>query len=224
VTEVNGVEFAEPQADPEPDEAADDVAAEEDRPLVMDLGKIETVDIGDIRPAERNPRKIPPRAVEIVAESLKKFGWQQPLVADKNGALIVGHTRHQAARLLGLTKVPVVYAENLTEREVEAYRIADNRTHDFTTWDLPELVAQLEDLADDFSDVLALEDWRTLVSDFEGLDLNVSDDAAVDMSGSGFELTVVFKDKESALAAEAGLMDLPGAIDVRHKLKAMYGK
>lgn len=191
----------------------------DNRPLVADLAQAKVVAISEVRAAEKNPRKIPMRAVEIVSESLKRFGWQQPLVADKDGILIVGHTRLQAARLLGLTKVPVIYAENLTDREVEAYRIADNRTHDFTTWDLPELVAQLENLADDFSDVLALEDWRTLVDEFDDLSLNISDDAATDMGGGGFEITVVFKDKDCALAAEAGLIDLPGALDVRHKLR-----
>lgn len=193
-------------------------------PLVRDLGVAKVVPIDSIRPAEKNPRKIPQRAVEIVGESLKRFGWQQPLVVDSKGILVVGHTRHQAAKALGLTKVPVVVADGLTEREIEAYRIADNRTHDFTTWDLPELVEQLENLADDFSDVLGLEDWRTLVDQFNDMDLDLSDDAATDMGGNGFEITVVFKDKNSALSAELGMMDIPGVMDVRHKLKTMYGK
>jgi len=205
-------------------ENEDNSSPDDDQPIVPDLGEVKVVDISEISPAEKNPRKIPMQAVEIVSHSLKRFGWQQPLVVDADGVLIVGHTRLQAARLLGLTRVPVIYAENLTDAEVEAYRIADNRTHDYTSWDLPQLVEQLENLADDFSDVLGLEDWRTLVDEFEDLSLNLSDGASVDMSGNGFEITVVFKDKESALAAEMGLMDIPGVMDVRHRLRAQYGK
>jgi hypothetical protein len=219
--------FVEDPDQPEPDltsNDSEDSSPPEDKPLVADLAKPKVVDISEVSPYERNPRKIPQKAVEIVAESLKRFGWQQPLVVDKDGVLVVGHTRMKAAQYLGLTKVPVVVAENLTDREVEAYRIADNRTGDFTSWDLPELVEQLENLADDFSDVLGLEDWRTLVDEFEDMSLNLSSDAATDMGGNGFEITVVFKDKDSALAAELSLMDLPGAMDVRHKLKAQYGK
>ena len=205
-------------------ENEDNSSPDDDQPIVPDLGEVKVVDISEISPAEKNPRKIPMQAVEIVYHSLKRFGWQQPHVVDADGVLIVGHTRLQAARLLGLTRVPVIYAENLTDAEVEAYRIADNRTHDYTSWDLPQLVEQLENLADDFSDVLGLEDWRTLVDEFEDLSLNLSDGASVDMSGNGFEITVVFKDKESALAAEMGLMDIPGVMDVRHRLRAQYGK
>lgn len=184
---------------------------------VAPLGEVLLVDVGEVYPAPRNPRKIPDRAIEVVAGSLKKFGWQQPLVVDKAGVLVVGHTRLLAARSLGLKQVPVVAAENLTEREIEAYRIADNRTHDFTTWDLPELVIQLDDLAADFSDVLALEDWQSIVAEFDDLALDVSDDAKVDMSGGGFEIVIAFKDKASALAVEQQLLDLPGAMDVRHR-------
>lgn len=183
---------------------------------VASLGQVKSVPVKAIQPAERNPRKIPPAAVRILAKSLERFGWQQPLVVDKDNVLVAGHTRLLAAKELGLESVPVVVAESLTPAEIDAYRIADNRTHDFTSWDFPELIAQLDELSDDFSDVLALADWEALVDDFNDLNLDIPDDAKVDMAGKGFTVSVIFADKKSALEAEQGLLDLPGVLDVRH--------
>src|SRR5690606_35889614 len=110
---------------------------------VRDLGEVVVVPLSSIKPHPRNPRRIPERAVEAVALSLQRFGWQQPLVVDGDMVLVAGHTRVKAAQSLGLTKVPVIVARDLTPDEIDAFRIADNRTHDFTSWDFPELVSQL---------------------------------------------------------------------------------
>lgn len=95
----------------------------------------------------RNARKIPPAAVDKVASSLKEFGWQQPIVVDAEGVIVVGHTRLLAAKKLELTEVPVHVAEGLTPAQVKAYRLMDNRSHDESKWDLdlvgPELVELL---------------------------------------------------------------------------------
>jgi hypothetical protein len=189
--------------------------------------------ITSIKPFEANARVIPQRAVDLLAQILQRFGWKQPLVVDRDGVLVAGHTRLLAAKQLGLKEVPVVRADDLTPEEVDAYRIADNRSHDFTSWDFPVLVDQLDVLAPDFSDVLALADWETIVTDFEDslagaalgdddddepadpTDLGLSGDAASTLEG--FELVVCFKTKDHALAAEQTLIDLPGAFDVRHK-------
>lgn len=181
--------------------------------------------IKSIRPSPDNARVIPQRAVDLLAHVLQRFGWKQPLVVDKAGVVVAGHTRLLAAQQLGLREVPVVVADDLTPEEVDAYRIADNRTHDFTTWDYPALVDQLDALAPDFSDVLALADWETIVNDFEEAasgngnlaDLDLGDDAEAILSG-GFEIVVCFNSKEAALAAEPTLIDMHGVTDVRHKL------
>lgn len=185
---------------------------------VSPLGDVHVVERGAVRPAAKNPRRIPKRAVEVVAESLREFGWQQPLVVDKDYTLVVGHTRMKAAELLGLRHVPVVIADGLTADQVKAYRIADNRTHDFTSWDFPELVTQLDELADEFSDVLALADWQAIVADFEqgAHDIEVSDDVTANVM-RGFEVVVVFKNEAVALAAQQAIIDMDGVIDIRHK-------
>jgi ParB-like chromosome segregation protein Spo0J len=185
---------------------------------VADLGVAEIMSAKDIKPYEKNPRKIPDRAIEIVAESLKRFGWQQPLIVDPAKVLVCGHTRLLAAQRLGEDKVPVIVADKLTEDEIRAFRIADNRTHDFTSWDYPELISELDALPDDFADVLALEDWQSIIDKFdEEFDIDVPDDVRADAEG-GFSVTLVFVDKESAEAAQQYLVDLDGVLDVRYKV------
>src|SRR6195256_5911529 len=94
----------------------------------------------------RNSRKIPERAIDKVAASIKEFGWRQSIVVDKDGVIICGHTRLLAAKKLGLQQVPVHVADNLTPAQVKAYRLMDNRSHDDTDWDLELLSSELEDL------------------------------------------------------------------------------
>ena len=174
--------------------------------------------LSSIKPHPRNPRRIPERAVEVVALSLQRFGWQQPLVVDADMVLVAGHTRVKAAQSLGLTQAPVVVARDLTPEEIDAFRIADNRTHDFTSWDFPELVSQLENLSGDFADVLALEDWNLIVDNFEkeNPEVEVDEEASVQMNG-GFQVVVVFESAEAAKEVERELMDMPGVLDIRYR-------
>ena len=97
-------------------------------------------------PYARNSRKIPERAIDKVAASIKEFGWRQAIVVDKEGVIICGHTRLLAARKLGLREVPVHVADNLTPAQVKAYRLMDNRSHDETSFDLDLLGPELEEL------------------------------------------------------------------------------
>ncbi|KRM82034.1 hypothetical protein FC35_GL001592 [Limosilactobacillus coleohominis DSM 14060] len=78
-----------------------------------------------------------------MAKSIKEFGWQQPIVVDKDNVIIVGHTRYKAAKKLGLTKVPVVVASDLTPKQVKAYRLADNKTGEQAVWNNKELLQEL---------------------------------------------------------------------------------
>ena len=96
----------------------------------------------DIRPYDNNPR-MNDRAVPAVAESLKKFGWQQPIVIDRNGVIVCGHTRYKAALELGMKTVPCKYADELTEEEITAYRLADNKTAELAEWDADKMAEEL---------------------------------------------------------------------------------
>ena len=101
--------------------------------------------IEQIKPYKKNPRKNE-KAVPEVVKSIKEFGFRQPLVVDSSMVLIVGHTRLLAAKELGLTNVPVHIASTLTPAQVRAYRIADNRSHDRSEWDVTLLNEELGEL------------------------------------------------------------------------------
>lgn len=109
--------------------------------------------LSEIHPYEKNPR-FNDGAVEAVANSIKEFGFQQPIVVDKDFVVVVGHTRLKAAEQLGLTEVPVVIAENLTPEQVQAYRIADNKTGEIAEWNYDLLPIELRDLQEKDFDLL----------------------------------------------------------------------
>lgn len=96
-------------------------------------------------PYINNPRNNE-EAVERVAASIKEYGFNVPLVLDADNVIITGHTRHKAAKKLGLDKVPCIYAEGLTKAQIKAYRIADNKVSEFASWDNELLGLELEQL------------------------------------------------------------------------------
>ena len=112
----------------------------------MDI-KVVYADVKTIKEYENNPR-FNNEAVDSVANSIKEFGFNQPIVVDKDNIIIVGHTRYLAAQKLGLTKVPVIVAENLSEEQARAYRLADNKTGEISGWDFEKLALELEQIKD----------------------------------------------------------------------------
>ncbi|HRT51340.1 MAG TPA: DNA modification methylase [Anaerohalosphaeraceae bacterium] len=108
---------------------------------------VEIRDIDSIKPYENNPRVNDP-AVDAVAASLREFGFRQPIVVDTDGVIVCGHTRYKAAQQLGLKKVPVHVATDLTPEQIRAYRIADNKTADLATWDYEILPIELSQLTE----------------------------------------------------------------------------
>lgn len=107
--------------------------------------KIIYVSIDDIEPYANNPR-LNDGSVDGVANSIKKFNWKQPIVVDKNKVIIAGHTRYAAAKKLGLKEVPIVIADDLTEEEVKAYRLADNKVGENSLWDFDKLDQELNEI------------------------------------------------------------------------------
>jgi hypothetical protein len=108
--------------------------------------KIEIADINSIKPYENNPRKLSDKAIETVAMSLKEYGFRQPIVVDKDRIIVVGHTRFRASKKLGFKEVPITIADNLTPEQINAYRIADNRTSEESEWDNELLKMELKEL------------------------------------------------------------------------------
>jgi ParB-like chromosome segregation protein Spo0J len=110
--------------------------------------EVEMWETEKVVPYESNPRRLPEVAIEKVAASIKEFGWRQPIVVDKKGVVVVGHTRLEAAKRLGSSKVPVHVARDLSARQAKAYRIADNRVGEETSWDRDALASEISALAE----------------------------------------------------------------------------
>ena len=135
---------------------------------------IKSVSLNDIKPYENNPR-INESAVDKVVNSIDEFGFQNPIIVDKNGVIIAGHTRYKAAQKLDLKEVPVIVAENLTEEQAKAYRLADNKTGEFAGWGENKLNAELFELMNNFR----LEDFGFDIPDINadefGTDFDLPD-------------------------------------------------
>lgn len=110
--------------------------------------EIKQIPITDVKPYTANPRVISDSAVDAVAQSIEKFGWQQPIVIDGDNFIVAGHTRFLAAKKLNHKVVPVKQSENLTEDQIKAFRILDNKLGELTTWDDGLLQAEMESIGD----------------------------------------------------------------------------
>ncbi len=108
--------------------------------------EIKSISIDLVKPYWRNPRKNE-NAVDAVVESIKEFGMNVPLVVDKEHVILTGHTRYKALRRLGVKEIPVIVVD-LPERKARQFRIADNKTHEFSEWDVDKLKLELEELMD----------------------------------------------------------------------------
>lgn len=107
--------------------------------------RIINMNIDNILPYENNPRHNE-QAVEYVANSIREFGFKVPIIIDKNNVIVTGHTRWKASKRLGLKKVPCIRADDLTEEQIKAFRVADNSVGEIATWDFDKLEIELEDI------------------------------------------------------------------------------
>ena len=101
--------------------------------------------LDELQPYENNPRKND-NAVPYVAESIKKYGFKVPIVIDKDGVIVAGHTRYLASMELGLETVPCIVADDLNEKQIKEFRLVDNKTAEFASWDFGMLEIELEDV------------------------------------------------------------------------------
>lgn len=130
------------------------------------------VPIGQLKPYENNARKNE-NAIPKVAESIKKYGFKNPIIIDKDNVIICGHTRLEASKLLGLKKVPCIIASDLTEEQVKEFRLVENKTNEFADWDYEKLIEELDtlDLLEfefpelTYEDVITQEDLEDLLVD-----------------------------------------------------------
>ena len=107
--------------------------------------KIESISVANIKPYRKNAKRHPDEQIERIAKSIQEFGWQQPLVVDKDNVLVIGHGRLLAAKKLGIATVPCVRADELTDEQIKALRLADNKTNE-SEWDLDLLNLELDEI------------------------------------------------------------------------------
>lgn len=112
--------------------------------------KIVNKALNEIKPYHNNARRND-KAVGAVAASIREFGFRNPILIDGDGVIIAGHTRYKAAQALGLEVVPVVVVDGLTEEQIKAFRLADNKVAEFATWDTEKLKKEIAELDLDLS-------------------------------------------------------------------------
>lgn len=127
--------------------------------------KVELRAIDSIKPYGFNNRKHPEEQVKRIAKSIQEFGFDQPIVVDKEGEIIIGHGRWMAAKYLGLDKVPVLQVDGLTEQQIRARRILDNKLQNDSSWDFDNLNLELDWLEDSGFD---FEPWALNDLRFDG--------------------------------------------------------
>lgn len=131
---------------------------------------VKWVPLSDITPYAGNAKKHPKDQVKNLAESLKQFGWKQPLVIDGNGVICIGHGRYAAAKLLKLDAAPCLIADDLTDEQIKKLRLADNKLNE-SDWDLDILAEELEGLDFEGFDI----DWGLISPDDFGEDFSLAD-------------------------------------------------
>ena len=131
--------------------------------------------LADIVPYANNTKKHDETQIKNVAESIKKYGWVQPLVIDNDGTIVIGHCRALAAEKLGIEEVPCVVVSDLTEEEINALRIVDNKTNE-SPWDFDLLSAELPEIdLSDFEFDFGIEDEKTEIVEDETPEVEFSE-------------------------------------------------
>lgn len=129
--------------------------------------RILSIGIDKIKPYENNPRQNDD-AVDSVMASIKEFGFKVPIVIDKNNVIVTGHTRYKASKRLGLEKIPCIRADDLSDDQIKAFRIADNKVSELATWDMDKLEVELEDIDIDMSAFgIKLEPMEEIPEEFD---------------------------------------------------------
>ncbi len=170
--------------------------------------KIELVNPDTLINYDKNPRKNI-HAVAKIKDSIKEFGFRQPIVVDENNIILVGHTRLLAAKELGLKKVPIHKALGLTDAQKKAYRIMDNKSAEYADWDKNLLKSELLDLADADFDMnltgFSLEDINKLTTDellnfaSDNIEEDMLEDSVTNFAPSNVKLVQLFYDTDTEL-------------------------
>ena len=163
---------------------------------------VRNISVKDIIPYERNTKKHDKTQINNVAESIKQYGFVQPIVIDKDNVVVIGHCRLLAAKQLKMKEVPCVCVDDLTEEQVKALRIVDNKSNE-SEWDfdiLPDELAELD--LSGFSFDFGIEDEE---EDFDENDLERDDE-----KDGGVLIQITFRNLQEYKNAENAIKDIIG--------------
>lgn len=156
--------------------------------------KIEYINIDELIPYINNPR-INDNAVDVVAGSIKEFGFKNPIIIDSKNVIIAGHTRYKVAKLLKLEHVPTVRVEDLNDTQIKAYRLIDNKVSEIAEWDYEKLQHELEE-------IYFIEDEEAMADyGFEKIESQLNQEVEYDEDGKT-DFTLVLTVEESELLDE----------------------
>ncbi len=142
--------------------------------------KIVNININEIKPYSKNPRVIDD-AVEYVKKSIEKFGFKNPIILDKNKEIVCGHVRYEAAKQLNLINIPCIIENNLTSKQIKAFRIAENKTSEMARWNFDLLLDEMNLLSE-----FDMSDFQFNIDDFTG-ELYINNDKDIIMN---YKITV----------------------------------
>ena len=154
--------------------------------------QIVEVNVNDLNEYENNPR-LNDDAVEYVARSIESFGFKNPIIIDSNNVIIAGHTRLKAAKFLGMDTVPCIVADDLSEEQIKAFRLADNKVGEIAQWDMDALKIELDEIKFDMEEFGFIE-LTNIEENDDYTNLDISDNVNVDK----FNIIVDFEDEDEA--------------------------
>ena len=176
--------------------------------------------IDSIIPYEKNPRKNK-KAIDYVKNSIKEFGFKNPIIVDKDNVIVAGHTRFEAAKKLKMTEVPTNIASDLTDEQIKAFRLADNKTAEFSSWNLGLLDGELFDIQGIDMELFgfSFDDDKNALSDTYSLKVKIPQ---YEPTGNEVELSeLVDTSKSEVLIEEIEEADIPDDVKEFLKLGAM---
>lgn len=157
--------------------------------------------INEIHEYENNPRHNE-NAVAAVANSIREFGFKVPIVIDKDGVIVAGHTRKKAAESLGMETVPCIVADDLTEEQIKAFRVADNKTAELAEWDIEKLEAELKQISDIDMSLFGFSEDGEEENEPDTLYTDKVDIPQYEVTGEDVSLADCVNDDKTALLAE----------------------
>lgn len=142
--------------------------------------------LSDIKPYANNPR-LNENAVEYVQNSIEEFGFKVPIVVDKDNVIVCGHTRFKAAKQLKLKTVPCVVADDLSEEQIKAFRLVDNKTQELAEWDWNKIGIELDSITGIDMNLMGFEDFLAKDDPGELPEKKLGGGAEIDLDGFGDE-------------------------------------